>query len=96
MIFRPAVALAVLLLPALAGGQPPRSDVDLETRIRRPRTVVRPPTDAGQVARDAEEVSPPPAALPAPAVAPGRRPDLGDDVREGIQQRHLLDALRRR
>jgi hypothetical protein len=96
MIVRPAVALALLLLPALAWAQPPRSDVDLETRIRRPRTVVRPPTDVGQVSRDAAQVSPPPAALPAPAVAPARRPDLGYDVREGIQQRHLLDALRRR
>jgi hypothetical protein len=95
---RLAASLALLLLPAGAWAQAaPGADVDLEARIRRQRAVVRPPTDPGQVARDAEEaVTPPPPPLPGPVQAPARRPDLGYDVREGIQQRHLLDALRRR
>ncbi len=95
---RLAAALLLGLLPATAWAQAaPRDDVDLEARIRRQRTVVRPPTDPGQVARDAEEaMAPPPPSLPGPVAAPARRPDLGYDVREGIQQRHLLDALRRR
>lgn len=94
---RLAAVLALLLLPAAAWAQAaPRGDVGLETRIRRQRTVVRPPTDVSQVARDVAEATSPPAALPGAVAAPGRRPDLGGDVLQGIQQRHLLDALRRR
>lgn len=96
---RLAAALLLGLLPATAWAQaaPRDGDVDLEARLRRQRAVVRPPTDPGQVARDAEQaVAPPPPPLPDPVAAPARRPDLGYDVREGIQQRHLLDAIRRR
>jgi hypothetical protein len=95
---RLAAMLGLLLLPAAAWAQGAAGgDVDLEARIRRQRAVVRPPTDASQVARDAEAaVAPPPAAVPGPVAAPGRRPDLGYDVLQGIQQRHVLDAIRRR
>lgn len=95
---RLAASLLLLLLPPAASAQAaPDGDMDLEVRIRRQRAVVRPPTDPGQVARDAEEaVAPAPPPPPRPVDTPARRPDLSYDVREGIQQRHVLDAIRRR
>src|SRR5262245_66581787 len=96
--------LAVLLpvVPAAAQGAAPGS-ADLQTEISRKRHVVHPPIDPATVIRDTEEattgVLP---RTPSEAIARGlnetliRRPDTDYDVRQGIQQRNINNAIRGR
>lgn len=94
--------LAALGLPATALAQterPHETELRIEERVKRPVVLPRPAPETAE--RDAEEAI---AELrqrqrmdeAAREVAgPPRRPDLGYDVRTGIQSRALLDALRR-
>ncbi|HXG16510.1 MAG TPA: hypothetical protein VNK50_09695 [Calidithermus sp.] len=91
---RVLVLLGCLLWPAAAQARP--GGVDLETRVRRQRPVVRPPVDVDRAVRDVEAATPGAPALAGPTAPSGRRPDLGEEVWQGVQQRHLLDAIRRR
>jgi hypothetical protein len=110
MIRGVVLVLALLALPGpgLAADQAPRrGDTRLEIRrepseTTRRRHVVRPLPPAGQAQADAARVEAELARraredeVIREATRPSvRRPDLGRDVVQGIQQRHLNRALRR-
>src|SRR5437867_1093567 len=96
------LALLVPVVPAAAQTAAPGS-TDLQTEISRKRHVVRPPIDPATVIKDTEEatagVTP---RMPSDAIARGlnetliRRPDTDYDVRQGILQRGIGNAIRGR
>ncbi len=100
-----AIVLVAALIPAVpATAQPASSGTsDLQTEITRKRHIVRPLIDPAAVMRDADEaatgVLP---QVPSDAIARGlnealmRRPDTDYDVVNGIQQRNIGNAIRRR
>jgi len=100
-----AALILALLVPAVpaAAQSAPTGSTDLQTEITRKRHVVRPLIDPAAVMRDAEEattgVLP---RTPSDAIARGlsdtliRRPDTDYDVVNGIQQRNIGNAIKRR
>ncbi|HEV8474964.1 MAG TPA: hypothetical protein VGR82_19480 [Methylomirabilota bacterium] len=99
-------ALALLLIPATALAQAPASrETQLQQEIRHRRVIVRPATPPADVQQDVDQATTEIERrarentvvrdLTRPTPPPHRRPELDYDVKSGIQQRALQDALRR-
>jgi hypothetical protein len=101
-----ATALVLLMTstPLVAAAQSPAGQNDLQLEMKRKRAIVLPKQSPEQIRSDAERAVDEYAAARRPGalvdqtspVRPPERPDLGYDVKSGIQSQRTNDALRNR